>query len=167
MKYLYNPLNKHEYFFIIKDNEDIEIYLIKNENTFKLIKKLNYINDEEINIINDSNNNNISDLDDSYSQGGGTMLTSFNLLDVISNENDKNVYIIINYLIMKNAGSESLLDYYISKTNNMFKFKDDKLNLIKTFKFVIDFNLNCLIYINNDCVKKYLLDSYQRDNLII
>ena len=40
-------------------------------------------------------------------------------------------------------------------------------NLIKIFKFEINFNLNSLIYINNDCGKKYLLDSYQRNNLII
>ena len=47
MKYLYNPLNKKEYFFIINDNDEIEIYLIKNENNFEIIQKLNYINDED------------------------------------------------------------------------------------------------------------------------
>ena len=34
MKYFYNPLNKQEYFFIINDYDEIEIYLIKNENNF-------------------------------------------------------------------------------------------------------------------------------------
>ena len=41
MKYLYNPLNNKEYLFIINDNDEIEIYLIKNENNFHLIQKLN------------------------------------------------------------------------------------------------------------------------------
>ena len=36
MKYFYNPLNKKEYFFIINDNDEIEIYLIKNENNSEI-----------------------------------------------------------------------------------------------------------------------------------
>ena len=167
MKYLYNPLNKKEYFFIINDNNKIEIYLIKNENNFKLIQKLNYINDDDKN--NDINNN-IINLDDSNSMEGdeGLTFTNFNFLDVFYNENDKNVYIIISYLIMENAGgSMSSLDNYNSKSNNIFIFKDDKLNLIKTFKFDIDFNMNNLIYINNNFGKKYLIDAYQKNNLIL
>ena len=173
MKYLYNPLNNQEYFFIINDNEEIEIYLIKNENTFKLIQKLNYINDEDSNIINNHNNNinnnsnSIGSDDDSYG-GSGAMFTSCYSLDAIYNESDKSVYIIINYLIMENAGGdESSFDAYNSKSINIFKFNNDKLILIKTFKFDIDFDLNSLIYINNDCDKKYLLDSFQRENLAL
>ena len=96
------------------------------------------------------------------------MFTSCYSLDAIYNESDKSVYIIINYLIMKNAGGDdSSFDSYNSKSINIFKFNDDKLNLIKKFKFDIDFDLNSLIYINNNCDKKYLLDSYQSDNLIL
>ena len=99
MKYFYNPLNKKEYFFIINDNDEIEIYLIKNENNFEIIQKLNYINDEDI------NNNNIINIDeDSISMEEDGTFTSFNFLNVFYNENDKNVYIIISYLIMENAG---------------------------------------------------------------
>ena len=171
MKYLYNPLDKKEYFFIINGNDEIEIYLIKNENTFKLIQKLNYINDEDLNIININNNKNknndkIIDLDDSFDGNGGAMFTSFNFLDVIYHEG--NVYVIINYLLMQNAGGDdSSLDYYRSKSINIFKFKDVKLKLIKTFIFETDFNMNCLIYINNDSGKKYLFNAYQNDNLIL
>ena len=83
------------------------------------------------------------------------MFTSFNFLDVIYNEIDKNVYVIIIYFLMQNAGGDdSSLDFYRSKSINIFKFKGGKLNLIKTFKFDTDFNMNSLIYINNDCGKK-------------
>ena len=177
MKYLYNPLDKKEYFFFINDNDQIEIYLIKNENTFQLIQKLKYINDEDINIINNNNNNNNNneniidldlDLNDSFGVNGGAMFTSFNFLDVIYNEMDKNVYVIIIYFLMQNAGGDdSSLDFYRSKSINIFKFKGGKLNLIKTFKFDTDFNMNSLIYINKDCGKKYLIDAYQKDNLIL
>ena len=164
MKYFYNPLNKQEYFFIINDNDEITIYLIKNEDNFKLIQKLNYINNDDIN-----NNNilNIADDDtDSMGEGGGTF-TDFNFLDVVYNQNDKNVYIIISYLIMKNGGSESSFDYYNAKSNNIFIFKDDKLNLIKTFKFDVDFDMNNLIYINRDSDKKYLINADQTNELIL
>ena len=83
MKYLYNPLDKKEYFFFINDNDQIEVYLIKNENTFQLIQKLKYINDEDINIINNNNNNNENiidldlDLNDSFDGNGGAMFTTF------------------------------------------------------------------------------------------
>jgi hypothetical protein len=114
-----------------------------------------------------NNSNSIGSDDDSYG-GSGAMFTSCYSLDAIYNESDKSVYIIINYLIMKNAGGDdSSFDSYNSKSINIFKFNDDKLNLIKKFKFDIDFDLNSLIYINNDCDKKYLLDSYQSDNLIL
>ena len=171
MKYFYNPLNKKEYFFIINDNDEIEIYLIKNENNFKLIQKINYINDEDINNNNNNNNNNnIINIDDDGSMEGegGNTYFNFNYLDVFYNENDKNVYIIISYLIMENAGgSMSSLDYYNSKSNNIFTFKDGKLNLIKTFKFDIDFNINNLIYKTNDFDKKYLIDAHEKNNLIL
>ena len=66
---------------------------------------------------------------------------------------------------MQNAGgSNSSLDYYNSKSNNIFKFKDGKLNLIKTFKFDIDFNINNLIYENKDFDKKYLIDACEKNN---
>ena len=161
MKYFYNPLNKQEYFFIINDNDEITIYLIKNEYNFKLIQKLNYIN-------NDINNNNILNItdDDNDSMGGGTF-TDFNYLDVVYDQNDKNVYIIISYLIMKNEGSESSIDFYNAKSNNIFIFKDDKLNLIKTFKFDVDFDMNNLIYINKDSDKKYLINADQTNDLIL
>jgi hypothetical protein len=67
MKYFYNPFNKKEYFFIINDIDEIEIYLIKNENNFELIHKLNYINDEDN---NNNNNNNIINIDDDNSSMG-------------------------------------------------------------------------------------------------
>ena len=56
-------------------------------------------------------------------------------------------------------------DYYNSKSNNIFTFKDGKLNLIKTFKFDIDFNINNLIYSNFG--KKYLVDAHEKNNLIL
>ena len=69
---------------------------------------------------------------------------------------------------MQNAGgSMSSLDYYNSKSNNIFIFKDGKLNLIKTFKFDIDFNMNNLIYMKNALDKKYLIDAQQNNNLIL
>ena len=78
MKYFYNPLNKKEYFFIINDNNEIEIYLIKNENNFELIQKVNYINDEDINNNNNNNNNNIINI----MEGVGGYRMNFNFLDV-------------------------------------------------------------------------------------
>ena len=178
MKYIYNPLDKKEYFFITNNNDEIEIYLIKKENTFKYIRKLKYINNEDIKIINNNNNNNnnknkIKNIDsiddivfnDSFEGNGGAMFTSFNSLDVIYNESEKNIYVIIIYFLMQNAGAMSSLDYYKSKSINIFKFKDGKLNLIKTFKFDADFNMMNLIYINNKCDKKYLIDAYQRNDL--
>ena len=168
MKYFYNPLNKQEYFFVINDIDELEIYLIKNENNFELIQKLNYINDEDN---NNNNNNNIINIDDDGSidtMGRDETFTNFNFLDVFYNENDKNVYFIISYLIMQNAGgSMSSLDYYNSKSNNIFTFKDGKLNLVKTFKFDIDFNMNNLIYEKNDFGKKYLIDAHEKNNLIL
>ena len=69
---------------------------------------------------------------------------------------------------MENAGgSMSSLDYYNSKSNNIFTFKDGKLNLIKTFKYDIDFNINNLIYKKNDFDKKYLIDAHEENNLIL
>ena len=166
MKYFYNHLDKKEYFFVINGNDEIEIYLIKNENNFELIQKINYLNDEDNN-----NNNNIINIDDDDSidsNGGGSPFTEFNFFDIFYVENDKNVYAIISYVIMQNAGgSNSSLDYYNSKSNNIFKFKDGKLNLIKTFKFDIDFNINNLIYENKDFDKKYLIDAREKNNLIL
>ena len=167
MKYIYNPLDKQEYFFVINDTDEIEIYLIKNETNFELIQKLNYLNDEDNIIKNNENFINLDD-DDSNSAGGGATFTTWNFLDVFYNENDKNIYTIIGYLIMQNAGgSMSSLDYYNSKSNNIFIFKDGKLNLIKTFKFDIDFNMNNLIYMKNALDKKYLIDAHQNNNLIL
>ena len=133
----------------------------------KIIQKLNYINDEDIN--NNNNNNNIINIDeDSISMEGDDTFTSFNFLNVFYNENDKNVYIIISYLIMENAGgSMSSLDCYKLKSNNIFTFKNDKLNLIKTFKFDVDFDVNNLIYEKNDFDKKYLIDAHEKNNLIL
>ena len=171
MKYFYNPLDKKEYFFIINDIDEIEIYLIKNENNFELIQKFNYINDEDNNNNNNNNILNIDDIDnidnDSDSVGGGDPFTTFNFLGIFYDENDKNVYVIISYLIMQNAGADSSLDFYKSKSNNIFTFKDGKLNLIKTFKFDIDFNMNILIYEKNDFNKKYLIDAHENNNLIL
>ena len=168
MKYFYNPLNKQEYFFVINDIDELEIYLIKNESNFELIQKLNYINDEDKNNNNNNNIINIDDDDSINSMEGGATFTNFNFLDIFYNENDKNVYFIISYLIMQNAGgSMSSLDYYNSKSNNIFTFKDGKLNLIKTFKFDIDFIMNNLIYMNNDSDKKYLIDAHEKNNLIL
>ena len=165
MKYFCNPLNKQEYFFIINDNDEITIYLIKNEDNFKLIQKLNYINNDDIN--NNNNILNITDDDTDSMGGGGGTFTDFNFLDVIYNQNDKNVYIIISYLIMKNGGSESSFDYYNAKSNNIFIFKDNKLNLIKNFKFDVDFDMNNLIYINKDSDKEFLINSEQTNDLIL
>jgi len=171
MKYFYNLLDKKEYFFIINDIDEIEIYLIKNENNFELIEKLNYINDEDNNNNNNNNILNIDDIDDidndSDSAGGGATFTNFNFLGIFYDENDKNVYVIISYLIMQNAGADSSLDFYKSKSNNIFTFKDGKLNLIKTFKFDIDFNMNILIYEKNDFNKKYLIDAHENNNIIL
>ena len=69
---------------------------------------------------------------------------------------------------MQNAGgSMSSLDYYNSKSINIFTFKDGKLNLVKTFKFDIDFHMNNLIYEKNYFDKKYLIDAHERNNLIL
>ena len=65
------------------------------------------------------------------------------------------------------GGSMSSLDCYKLKSNNIFTFKNDKLNLIKTFKFDIDFNMNNLIYEKNDFDKKYLIDAHEKNNLIL
>ena len=54
---------------------------------------------------------------------------------------------------MQNSGGGSSFDGYSAKSINIFIFKDEKLNLIKTFKFDIDFNLLNLIYTKNDCDK--------------
>ena len=174
MKYFYNPLNNKEYFFFISAGNELEIYLIKDENNFKKIHKLNYINNGDI---DDNNNNNIlefdnsdgpgDDLDDSLSGGGGFTFANFNFFNVFYNQNDKNVYVIVNYLIMQNPGGGSSFDGYSAKSINIFIFKDEKLNLIKTFKFDIEFNLSNIIYTKNDCNKKYLIDLNQNKNLIL
>ena len=69
---------------------------------------------------------------------------------------------------MEDAGGPNrFLDNYNSKSNNIFTFKDGKLNLIKTFKYDIDFNINNLIYKKNDFDKKYLIDAHEENNLIL
>ena len=172
MKYFYNPLNKQEYFFIINENDEIEIYLIKSETNFELIQKLKFINKDDIN--ENNNNDNIlinideDDNDNNTDSIAGDTFTSFNYSDVLYDENDKNVYVIINYLIMQNAGgSMSSLDCYNSKSNNIYIFKDEKLNLIKTFKYDIDFNVNNITYIKNNLNKKYLIDAHNTNDLIL
>ena len=129
LKYFYNPLNNKEYIFISRCNEEIiEIYLIKDENKYE-----NY-NIEYKGIYKRGYNNNIS----------------ADLFEVFYNEYDKNIYVIISYIIQEYYGP---FDYPmgIVKYIDIMKLEKKKLKLIKTFTFDLINNgdvLN-LIYKNN------------------
>ena len=129
LKYFYNPLNNKEYIFISRCNEEIiEIYLIKDENKYE------NINIEYKGIYKRGYNNNIS----------------ADLFEVFYNEYDKNIYVIISYIIQEYYGR---FDYpmEIVKYIDIMKLEKKKLKLIKTFTFDLINNgdvLN-LIYKNN------------------
>lgn len=113
LKYFYNPLNNKEYIFISRCNEEIiEIYLIKDENKYE-----NY-NIEYKGIYKRGYNNNIS----------------ADLFEVFYNEYDKNIYVIISYIIQEYYGP---FDYPmgIVKYIDIMKLEKKKLKLIKTFTF--------------------------------
>ena len=78
LKYFYNPLNNKEYIFMLGcSGEIIEIYLIKDENKY-----------EKINI----------EYKGIYRRGFNKNFSS-DLFEVFYNEYDKNIYVIISYII--------------------------------------------------------------------
>ena len=83
IKYFYNPITNKEYLFILKSYNDIEIYLIKNKNTFKLINK-------ETTLINQFEN------DLRYSVHD---ISYIDLFDIFYNQYDNNIYVITTFYI--------------------------------------------------------------------
>ena len=136
-KYFYNPLNNKEYIFVLRSNEEIiEVYLIEDENKFKKI------NLEYKGIHRKGFNKNLST--DSF--------------EVFYNEYDKNVYIIISYIIYEyGCFSDEPLDIY--KYIDIIVLKKKKLELIKTVTFDLknDGEVLHLIYKNENNKKNYII----------
>ncbi len=143
LKYFYNPLNKKEYIFISRCNEEIiEIYLIKDENKYE------NINIEYKGIKRMGFNTNIS----------------VDLFEVFYNEYDKNIYVIVSYIIHEFCCVSEIPD--IIKYIDIMQLKKKKLELIKTFTFDLTNNddvLN-LIYENN---KNYYIIVILNNNIQI
>ena len=134
LKYFYNPLNNKEYICMSRCNEEIiEIYLIKGENKYKNIN-LEY---KEI-----------------YRRGFNRNISA-DLFEVFYNEYDKNIYVIISYIIHENC---CFFDYPIEivKYIDIMKVEKKKLKLINTFTFDLKNNSDVLnlIYKND---KNYLI----------
>ena len=129
LKYFYNPLNNKEYIFMSRSDEEIiEIYLIKGENKYKNIK---------------------IEYKDIYRRGFNRNLET-DLFEVFYNEYDKNIYVIISYIIYEYC---CFFDFPIEivKYIDIMNLEKKELKLIKTFTFDLKNNgdvLN-LIYKNN------------------
>ena len=143
LKYFYNPLNKKEYIFISRCNEEIiEIYLIKDENKY-----------ENINIEYKG-----------IKRKGYDIFISVDLFEVFYNEYDKNIYVIVSYIIHEFCCVSEIPD--IIKYIDIMQLKKKKLELIKTFTFDLTNNddvLN-LIYENN---KNYYIIVILKNNIQI
>ena len=143
LKYFYNPLNKKEYIFISRCNEEIiEIYLIKDENKYE------NINIEYKGIKRMGFNTNIS----------------VDLFEVFYNEYDKNIYVIVSYIIHEFCCVSEIPD--IIKYIDIMQLKKKKLELIKTFTFDLtnDDDVLNLIYENN---KNYYIIVILKNNIQI
>ena len=135
LKYFYNPLNNKEYIFMSRCNEQIiEIYLIKDENKYKKVN----IEYKEI-----------------YRRGFNRNYSA-DLFEVFYNEYDKNIYVIISY-IMHEYCCFSDIPVEIVKYIDILKLEKKQLKLIDTFAFDLIKNgdvLN-LIYENNKKIFNY------------
>ena len=143
LKYFYNPLNKKEYIFISRCNEEIiEIYLINDENKY-----------ENINIEYKG-----------IKRKGYDTIISVDLFEVFYNEYDKNIYVIVSYIKHSFCCVSEIPD--IIKYFDIIKLKEKKMKLIKTFTFDLTNNgdvLN-LIYEND---KNYYIIVILNNNIQI
>ena len=143
LKYFYNPLNKKEYIFISRCNEEIiEIYLIKDENKYENIN-IEYKGIERMDF---------------------NTFISVDLFEVFYNEYDKNIYVIVSYIIHEFCCVSEIPD--IIKYIDIMQLKKKKLELIKTFTFDLTNNgdvLN-LIYEND---KNYYIIVILNNNIQI
>ena len=153
IKYVYNHFNNKKYIFIFRNINNIEIYQIKNEKKFKLIKK-------EESLLNNYKNLSYDDyLKLSYSSFD--VSSYIDLFEVIYNQYDKNIYIIVSFYIKEDL---CLLPYDLYKSNNIkiFIFKNNKLNLIKEFSFNMNthdtFNVKNIIYDDKYSKKYYIIN---------
>ena len=142
IKYYYNPKNGEEYLFLVKDYNDIEIYLIKSE------KKFVHINKEE-----SMENQFLNDLRYSINE-----IREIDTIDIIYNLYDNNIYVIISYKIRK-EGSSILdnLDYLI-KGIIIYEFNERNLTEIHTFFLdAKESEISNLIYEDKTLGKYYMI----------
>ena len=123
IKYFYNPLNKKEYLFIMREYDDIIIIQIKAENEFEFINKKE-LTDEYIS--------------SKYFERRCSVLTIIEteLFDIIYNQYNNTIYIIISYFYGTSYDIKGTT--WDSNNIRILTFKNDKLNLINTFKFKIN-----------------------------
>ena len=144
IKYYYNPKNGEEYLFVVKDYNDIEIYLIKSE------KKFVYINKKE-----SMENQFLNDLRNSINE-----IRAIDTIDIIYDSYDNNIYVIISYKIGKEESSISDSDNidYLVKGIIIYEFDGRSLNEIHTF-FLDDKEsaIANLIYEDKNLKKFYMI----------
>ena len=110
LKYFYNPLNKKEYIFISRCNEEIiEIYLINDENKY-----------ENINIEYKG-----------IKRKGYDTIISVDLFEVFYNEYDKNIYVIVSYIKHSFCCVSEIPD--IIKYFDIIKLKEKKNEINQNF----------------------------------
>ena len=152
---IYNDLDKKEYLFVEKGDDNLFIYLIKNEKNYELINK-DDCKDIDLDL----------DLDLFGRRDSFTIIRNIkdiNLFEVIYNQFDKNIYIITVYDI---GYEQEIFKHYNSKEFSIKIFKENKL---------ISYNLNYsdydeyyrevkdLIYKDKNSNKYYIL-SFIRNN---
>ena len=152
IKYFYNPLNNKEYLFIVKSFDDIEIYLIKNEAKFELIKKEEtFLNQFEKDL-----RYSVHDISD------------IALFEIIYNQYDKNIYVITSVYFGEETGYELASPHYISNNIIIYIFKNDKLELIKGFSFIMSDPKDIMNIIYEDKYsKKYYIINIRDDTIYL
>ena len=142
IKYYCNPKNGEEYLFLVKDYNDIEIYLIKSE------KKFVHINKEE-----SMENQFLNDLRYSINE-----IREIDTIDIIYNLYDNNIYVIISYKIRKEGSS--ILDNldYLVKGIIIYEFNERNLTEIHTFFLdAKESEISNLIYEDKTLGKYYMI----------
>ena len=143
LKYFYNPLNKKEYIFLFKCQEEIiDIYLIEDEDKYiKFNKEYQelYRGIFNVNIVSDS-------------------------FEVFYNEFDENNYVIISYKAYEFCCCSQIPD--LKKYIDIIKLENKQLKLIKKFEFVLENNCDIfnLIYKND---KNYSIIIISNNNIQI
>ena len=144
IKYYCNPKNGEEYLFLVKDYNDIEIYLIKSEKKFVHINKEESIEKQFLNDLRHSINE----------------IRAIDTIDIIYNSYDNNIYLIISYNIGKEESSISDTDNldYLVKGIIIYEFNDRNLTEIHTFFLdVKESTITNLIYEDKNLKKYYMI----------